>query len=162
MDIGWFRIMASRIFTQYFHPQKLNLVDSCGKSPFHYLFENALGKTRQLLRVFLGKESKLSPEIGRTQHRLPVEFFQKDSVASPKSKLFVYRPGCITNLTSKWVSDSIAGAVSKGWRQKVLQRGGGPMFCFVGFVLAKKPSLLTEEEERESVSFLIRVSIWVQ
>ncbi|KAG8181610.1 hypothetical protein JTE90_017730 [Oedothorax gibbosus] len=147
--------MASRLFSQYFHPQKLNLHDSCSKSPFQYFFENALGKTRQVLRVFLGKEPKLSPEIGRSQHRLPIEFFRNDPLVPSRPK-FVYRPGCISNLTSKWVSDSIAGAVSKGWRKQVLQRGGGPMMCFVGFVLAKKPSLLTEEEECESVSFFIR------
>ncbi|GBN80801.1 hypothetical protein AVEN_53869-1, partial [Araneus ventricosus] len=149
--------MASCFFTKSLFPFRLHLVsDACNK-PVQSFFENALGKTRQLLRVFYRKESKLSSEPFRSQYRLPVEFIQKSSgSAVPPKKFVFYRPGFLHNVTSKWVSDSVAGAVSKEWRKKVLQRGKGPMLGLVGFALAKKPSLLTEDEECEGVSYLIR------
>ncbi|CAL1264327.1 unnamed protein product [Larinioides sclopetarius] len=151
--------MASCFFTKSLFPFRLHLVsDTCNK-PVQSFFENALGKTRQLLRVFYGKESKLSSEPFRSQYRLPVEFIQKSSgSAAPTKKFVFYRPGFLHNVTSKWVSDSVAGAVSKEWRKKILQRGKGPMLGLVGFALAKKPSLLTEDEECEGVSYLIRDS----
>ncbi|GIY30901.1 hypothetical protein CDAR_529751 [Caerostris darwini] len=152
--------MTFCFFTKSLIPLRSHLVsDACNKSSFQSFFENALGKTRQLLRVFYGKESKLSSETFRQQYRLPVDFVQKSSGSFVPPKKFVfYRPGFLHNVTSKWVSDSVANSVGKEWRRKVLQRGSGPMLCFAGFVLAKKPSLLTDEEECESLSYLIRDS----
>ncbi|GFT44089.1 uncharacterized protein NPIL_374221 [Nephila pilipes] len=152
--------MATCFFTKSLFPIRQHLVaDSCNKTSIQSLFENALEKTRQFLRVFYGKKPKLSTENFRSQHRLPVEFYQNSvKPAAPSNKFVFYRPGFLQNVTSKWVSESIAGVVGKQWRRKALQRGGGPMLCFAGFVLAKKPSLLTEEEECEGVSYLIRDS----
>lgn len=153
-------MMAACFFKKSLFPLRQHLVaDSCNKSSIQSLFENALGKTRQFLRVFYGKKPKLSPENFRSQHRLPVEFYQNSvKLTAPSNKFIFYRPGFLHNVTSKWISESIAGAVGKQWRRKALQRGGGPMLCFAGFVLAKKPSLLTEDEECEGVSYLIRDS----
>ncbi|GIY23724.1 hypothetical protein CEXT_632601 [Caerostris extrusa] len=152
--------MTFCFFTKSLIPLRSHLIsDACNKSSFQSFFENALGKTRQLLRVFYGKKSKLSSETFRQQYRLPVDFVQKSSGSFVPPKKFVfYRPGFLHNVTSKWVSDSVANSVGKEWRRKVLQRGSGPMLCFAGFVLAKKPSLLTDEEECESLSYLIRDS----
>ena len=150
---------ALNLFTKSLHPLRCHLLsDSATKSSLQILFENALGKTRQFLRVFARKRNDITPNNYRCQHRLPVEYFSKgtEPTVPQKSKFLSYRPGFIHEVTSKWVSESLAGTVGKQAAKKIFQRARGPMLCFVGFGLAKKPSLLTNEEELEGVSYEIR------
>ncbi|XP_035231010.1 uncharacterized protein LOC118202900 [Stegodyphus dumicola] len=146
-------------FAKSFHPIRTHLVsDNAAKSSIQTLIENALGKSRQFLRGLWRKGNECSPNNYRYQHRLPVEYFSENPVltVSPKSNFFSYRPGFIQKVTARWVPNSLVGALSKESRKRILQGGSGPMVCFVGFALAKKPSLLTNEEELEGVSYEIR------
>jgi PTEN induced putative kinase 1 len=147
------------LITKSLYSARCHLIsDPVTKSSLQVLFENVLGKTRQLLRVFSrGKEDILSNNF-RSQHRLPVDYFSKgtEPTVPRKSKFLSYRPGFIHEITSKWASESLAGTVGKQGVKKIFRGAKGPMLCFVGFGLAKKPSLLTNEEELESVSFEIR------
>lgn len=145
-----------KLFTKSLNPTKLYLLSSSTtKSSLQIWFENVLGKTRQFVRVFTRKRNEIASDSFRSQYRLPVEYLSKPTVPS-KTKYLNYRPGFIHELTSKWVSESIAGTVGKQATRKILRGAGGPMLGFVGFSLAKKPSLLTNEEELEGVSYEIR------
>ncbi|XP_042906367.1 serine/threonine-protein kinase Pink1, mitochondrial isoform X2 [Parasteatoda tepidariorum] len=127
--------------------------------PIQYLFHDTLNATRQFFRG-LFKNNSLSSGVYRKQHRLPVEYF-KDNVqpsSATKFKFGSYKSGSIYRVTSRWCTNSLTNSWREDLFRKFYRGGRGPMLCFVGFALAKKPSLLTEEEELEGVSFLIRES----
>ena len=147
------------LWTKSLHPVRCNLL-SCNapKSPLQNWLENVLGKTREFIRSLTRKGNEIASDSFRYQHRLPVEYFSSPTVP-PKPKFFSYRPGFINDLTSKWVRESLAGTVGKRATKKTFG-AGVPMLGLVGFGLAKKPSLLTNEEELEGVSYEIRVSLY--
>lgn len=151
---------ALNIFTKSLQPIRSHVIpESAGKSPLLILLENALGKTRQLLRVFCREKNEIAIDSCRQQHRLPVEYFKGPEPTVPrKQKFLLYRPGLIQEVTSKWVSGSLAGSLSKESRKKIFQGARGPLLCFAGFGLAKKSSLLTNEEELEGFAYEVRVS----
>lgn len=145
------------LWTKSLHPIRSYLLSSnAPKSTLQNWFENVLGKTREFVRSLTRKGNEIASDNFRLQHRLPVEYFSSPTVPT-KQKFFCYRPGFINDLTSKWARESLAGTVRKGAAKKTFG-AGVPMFGLVGFGLAKKPSLLTNEEELEGVSYEIRVS----
>lgn len=146
------------LWTKSLHPVRSYLLSSnAPKSTLQNWFENVLGKTREFVRSLTRKGNEIASDNFRLQHRLPVEYFSSPTVPT-KQKFFCYRPGFINDLTSKWVRESLAGTVRKGAAKKTFG-AGVPMLGLVGFGLAKKPSLLTNEEELEGVSYEIRVSL---
>ncbi|XP_054707495.1 serine/threonine-protein kinase Pink1, mitochondrial-like isoform X2 [Uloborus diversus] len=140
-------------FVKSFYSVRSHLVpDSAKQSSLHSLLENVILKTREFFGV-ANKKCNLPSGFCRYQYKLPVEYFPNVSTNSAirKSKFISYRPGFIQKVTSKWVVNSLAKNASKN----ILHRKG-PFLCFVGFALAKKPSLLTADEEIEGISFKIR------
>lgn len=145
------------LWTKSLQPIRCHLLsNNAPKSSLQNWFENVLGKTREFVRSLTRKGNEIASDNFRLQHRLPVEYFSSPTVPT-KQKFFRYRPGFINDLTSKWVRESLAGTVGKRAAKKTFG-AGVPMLGLVGFGLAKKPSLLTNEEELEGVSYEIRVS----
>lgn len=145
-------------WTKSLHPIRCYLIpNNAPKSTLQNWFENVLGKTREFVRSLTRKGNEIASDNFRLQHRLPVEYFSPPTVPT-KQNFFRYRPGFINDLTSKWVRESLAGTVGKRAAKKTFG-AGVPMLGLVGSGLAKKPSLLTNEEELEGVSYEIRVSL---
>lgn len=125
------------------------------------LVKNVINRSRLILRNYFGKQDDLVHSGYRFQLRLPelteeVVGGGRLSTFQQQSGRWGYRPGFLHRATSRWASNSLAATLRRNAARRLFQGSGGPVLAFIGFSLAKKPSLVTEKEELEGLFFEMR------
>lgn len=125
------------------------------------VIKNVINRSRLILRNYFGKQDDLVHSGYRFQLRLPE--LTEEIVGGGRLSTFQqqpsrwgYRPGFLHRATSRWASNSLAATIRRNAGRRLFQGSSGPVLAFIGFSMAKKPSLVTEKEELEGLFFEMR------